>query len=217
MKKILLLTLIMLVSNAYTQVDYTQFVKDGVLELKYQVRKKDPITEVNIPLNGANEIVYQRVCSLENRSALEIYDKARIVLTDMYNSIKDVKQLEDSNNKVIVLSGTERYGMKENIYASIKFDINYTMKIECRDGRYKVSLYNINTRWVYGAYGTGAPVVENISTQSALARGIKDDGYINDRLIEGMSLFAWNELGNKCLTAIENLMDKESMNTSNEW
>lgn len=102
-----------------------------------------------MPLASAQEqenikpkpLSYSEVVQVEGLSAEEIYAKARSWVATTFNSANDVTQLAENNK--IVLKAVEEYDFKLNGMTGSHNRVNYTFTVECRDGRYKMSVTNM--------------------------------------------------------------------------
>ena len=98
--------------------------------------------------NSTGEFFYENVIQVEgeNNSSDFIYDKLHKWIVFNYVSSNDVIQLEDKENKILIVKGnfvTNLFG-KEGWYS-------HTLELNVKDGRYKYSL----TVHSYKSIGTG--------------------------------------------------------------
>lgn len=83
------------------------------------------------------------VDSVPGASASQLFQRARLWFIDYYKSAPNVVQLSDSSTKTIVGKALFRYsgtvfrgGVAREGY------VNYTIDVQCKDGRYRVRLYD---------------------------------------------------------------------------
>lgn len=88
-------------------------------------------------------LAFENVVSAEDQSADALYGKARLWVADSFRSAQDVVQLDDPQTHTVVLKAVSPYS--RGVFfggGSINGYVRYTLKIECRDGRYKYRLYD---------------------------------------------------------------------------
>lgn len=71
-----------------------------------------------------------------------LYSKSKQWLTVYYKSSKDVIQLDDKENGIIIGKGNFVYHALGMTYASYEGWVNYTFKIQVKDGRLKFEIYD---------------------------------------------------------------------------
>lgn len=88
-----------------------------------------------------NPLSYSKVVQAEGLSADEIFSRARAWVATTFNSSNDVTQLAENN--MIVLKAMQQFDYKLNGLTGSDNRVNYTFTVECRDGRYRVSISNM--------------------------------------------------------------------------
>lgn len=87
-------------------------------------------------------IVYSGVEYVNDVPADELYSRAQMWVAQSYNSAKHVLQMADNNRLVGKANLTFNYSA--GVAGTAHCKIEYTLTIECRDGRYKYTVDNIN-------------------------------------------------------------------------
>lgn len=83
------------------------------------------------------------VDSVAGVSAAQLYQRAKLWFIDFYKSAPDVIQLDDSAKKTIVGKGVMEWVPTVFRGSDIrKGYVRYTVEVSCKEGRYRVRLYN---------------------------------------------------------------------------
>ncbi len=92
---------------------------------------------------------FQEVVEVPNASADALYARAKEWFAETFVSAQHVIQLDDAQNyKLIGKGNTGEY--LTNIYMMLKYcygQSKFTVKVECKDGRYRYSIYDIEEKW----------------------------------------------------------------------
>jgi hypothetical protein len=93
-------------------------------------------------LNGMVGI--QKVVVLDSVTQKNVYSRAKLYFAETYKSAKDVIQLDDSEQGLIVGKAytTGSYSVMLTIAT---LEVWFTLKIECKDSKYRYTLDNIKT------------------------------------------------------------------------
>jgi hypothetical protein len=86
---------------------------------------------------------YEGVVTIDSIPKDELYRKIREWVSLNYNSSNDVIQYEDANDASLIVKGTHKYivgSYDPNIEISTTCAVDHTLQVECREGRFKVSL-----------------------------------------------------------------------------
>lgn len=212
MRKLLTLLLLIVFIPSFGQLSIDEQVKNGLLELKY----KDPdlgVTPLHIPFENGN-ISFSLTVKNEGFTAQQLYDKAKIAMTEFWRSAKDVTQLDDPNNKIVIVKGVSDWLLDGEAMFTQGFKVRHTMKIECRDDRYRISMYGFTS---YNIARTSWTSFEVTATQNeCLEQGLKSDGTIR-RNMYGLSFLAWFQVSKSCSQRIQQLITNADANTSEDW
>lgn len=107
--------------------------------LSISAQYKSPFWTV-LPIKDS-AIIYTEVVKVDSTLTSDaLYSNAKIWLAETFYSSKDVIQSEDVSNKTIVGKGLYKANMGGG---TANADINFTIKIECKNGRYKYSFYDL--------------------------------------------------------------------------
>lgn len=93
-------------------------------------------------LNGLVGI--QKVITLDSTTSKEIYQRAKLYFAEAYKSAKDVIQLDDAEQGVIVGKAftKETYTV---MLAIAELEVWYMLRVECKEGRYRYTIENVKT------------------------------------------------------------------------
>lgn len=98
---------------------------------------------VSLPIDpSTGEVNYTEVVKADSLSADQLYGNAKFFVANAFKSAKDVTQLQDDNAKSVVCKGNFT-GYRGNGF------IDFTLSIQCKDGRYKYSISNLVHRTIY--------------------------------------------------------------------
>ncbi len=89
-----------------------------------------------------DNIVFEDVIQVDNKSASELYISASGWIAKTYSSNKDVIQVENADAGILIAKGFTRISVFTGIVTS-EMDMFYTIDIQCRNNRYKLSISNI--------------------------------------------------------------------------
>jgi len=97
----------------------------------------DSCAEIDLPVDEATgACVFQEVIDVPERSADELHQSARVWFAEAYKSSQDVVQLDDPETNVII-------GKAWSPLQDRGDRIWYTLKVECKDGRYRYTMYDV--------------------------------------------------------------------------
>jgi hypothetical protein len=94
----------------------------------------------------------QEVVKMDSLSKKELYQRAKLFFVNGFKSSKDVIQLDDAENGVIIGKGISTFTFW-NVMANAELPMNITIKIEIKDGRYR---YTFNQVTIKGKFEWGA-------------------------------------------------------------
>jgi hypothetical protein len=89
-----------------------------------------------------NPISFSEVIQVEGTSKDIIYNNIMAWIGDNYNSPKDVISISDKSSGLIVLNGTMNYKHKGMGYLCYEGWVDYSIKIQIKDNRFKVTISN---------------------------------------------------------------------------
>lgn len=128
----------------------SSMIKDKKLRLK--LSEKDLCDVLSqVPLNDDETFSITFVRQVPDNTKDELYAKIHQALVDVYVNAKNVIQMQDKENGIIVCKGIVDYtnsamssvNTMMGTHINVEEIIDYTIKIQVRDGRYKVDIYDM--------------------------------------------------------------------------
>ena len=111
-----------------------------ILIAKSAFAQKDTV-HLNIPMtDGA--IIYQRVFSVPGMSTAALYNNALLWFIEHYKSTRDI-QTADPDFGRVVGKGIEVSTFKGPLNIDVPYNLNITIQIDCKDGRFRCRIFNI--------------------------------------------------------------------------
>lgn len=95
-------------------------------------------------LASSQNLSFSNVFQAEGKSSQEIYAAVKLWSATAFAEAKAATQVDDSENCLISFSSNIQYQYGSISMAAYDGWINFTLTIQCRDGRYKVEMSNIN-------------------------------------------------------------------------
>ncbi len=92
--------------------------------------------------SSTQKITYSEVVKIDSVSAEDLLSRAKITLTNLFVSGKDVTQIIDENAKQIVGKGFLVPVISNGLMKMAAGKVWFTLTIQCREGRYKYTLTN---------------------------------------------------------------------------
>jgi len=90
---------------------------------------------------------FQEVVDVDNAITKDqLYKKAKAYFVDVFTGAKDAFQFEDAQEGKIVGKGQLIVSDYKSVFPSVavlKWDVNYNTEIICKDGKYRVRIYDI--------------------------------------------------------------------------
>jgi hypothetical protein len=83
------------------------------------------------------KMTYTDVVKIDSSKANELYSKAKMWIAEAFKSAKDVMQLDDKDNSTLIAKGLTIWNGKALGSTSQIGYVHFTIKIECKEGRYK--------------------------------------------------------------------------------
>lgn len=103
--------------------------------------QKDTIG-LNLPLVDG-KIIYQSVIELPGRTQIELYKNSKQWFVDYFKSSKDVIQNDDKESGKVIGKGIIFVYLKTTFFSQTISD-KITIQIDCKDGKYRYKIYDIN-------------------------------------------------------------------------
>ena len=103
--------------------------------------QKDTIG-MNIPVNKGS-IIYTGVVNINGKSKTDLYKNAKQWFVDNFKRSNNVIQNQDKEEGLIIGKGTFPFYASFGYGLSTTWYDRFTIKLECRDGKYRYSVYNM--------------------------------------------------------------------------
>lgn len=134
-KTIVLILLCFLVINSSYSQDVDLYFRDQQLK-----KQQDDKIIADWPLDAkTKEILFTEVVNVDSSTAKELYSRAKLFVADAYKSSKSVTDLNDDEAKIILIKPMMKVAYKDFL-TNIPYYVQYQMKIECKDNRYRYSV-----------------------------------------------------------------------------
>ena len=150
----------------------------------------------------------QGVTNVDSVSAAELYKRAKFVLTKVFKSAKDVTQFDDDDNKQVVAKGWTSSRPKGNMGMEAG-RIWFSLKIQCKDGRYRYEVYDCTHEGTAGRKYNGGDLCQDKPDCGTLFIPKKIWGNIKIDFIEQVNLLVKD--------IQKEMANASSSNTSNDW
>lgn len=109
-----------------------------------------------MPRNDKGEVVFSKVIREEGQDKKALYVAAKLCVTNIFNSAKDVIQLDDPESGIIVVKGFTEEPTRGLMGTVDNAEVWFTLKVQTKDNRYKIDIYQIKGHYSGGT--TGIPV-----------------------------------------------------------
>lgn len=93
-------------------------------------------------LNAQDKILYQKVIQADSMNKDQIYSSARSWFASTYGKADEVIQMSDKDAGLIIGKGVFEYSYKGLSYKCYSGYVEYEIKVEIKDTRYRVQLSN---------------------------------------------------------------------------
>lgn len=119
---------------------YSSFSQDADVYYSQMKQKesKQEKNDVMLPLDSiTHKYTYSAVVNVDSVKAQDLYSRAKIAITKLFNSGKDVTQVEDDNSKQIVAKGFFEPILNDGIFNREFGKVWFTITIQCKDGKFR--------------------------------------------------------------------------------
>lgn len=205
MKKILMIIPLLLLYSCGTYITTitanANLLTADKLNLTYRAEKCE------IPLKD-REAYYTYEYKVPGIGADTLYSVSRLVMPDIFRSAESVIQMEDATLKTIVGKGLEvqTYTVGQSMYSSsFTHNVYYTMRIQCYNGKIKISVYNLHSRNHITTRYLSTDATYYLS--EAITKGVNEDREILDN-IYGAFIFAVDDTGREVINIFVNTAEK---------
>lgn len=172
-----------------------------------------------MPFNERGQVVFSEVVQVDGALANTLYAAAKMSIIELFNSANDVVQLDDASSNIIIVKGMTNAYAKGNFGLAASCPVWFTMKIQARDNRYKISIYQLYCKdQGYNTLG-GHWTFEYSAEDCTDAASLKNDG-TTKMAFEGMARRFIIEAANSIMASIKGkiaqCLNSES-DTENDW
>ena len=103
--------------------------------------QKDTIG-MNIPVRNGS-IIYTGIVNINGKSKAGLYKNAKQWFVDYFKSSNDAIQNQDKEKGLIIGKGVVHFYASFGYGLSTTWHDRFTVKLECRDGKYRYSIYDM--------------------------------------------------------------------------
>lgn len=103
------------------------------------------------------KVVYTEVVNVDSASAGVLYQRAKLFFAKMYNSSKDVVQVDDKENGLIVGKGFFSLTF-EGVISSWQAEVDHTISVRVKEGKYKYEFTDLYIRQPKDALWPSGPI-----------------------------------------------------------
>ena len=160
-------------------------------------------------------MTYSKVIQADSLDKTSIYVALRAWFSETYKSSNAVIQMDDKDAGIIIGKGTTKYSYGGMVYSCYEGYVNYTVKVQIRDGRYKAEVSNINHEVLPG--NSKGCILGLITTAEKHSEKGMQKGYDNKVADDIKSKM--KEYSEKLFTGMETATNNASKATSvnDEW
>ena len=108
---------------------------------------KKVLTTLLILISGlcyGQNLSYSSVLQAEGKSAKDIYNSVKAWSATAFTGAKAATQVDNPESCFLSFNSNIQYSTKSMVLSAYDGWINFTLTIQCRDGRYKVEMTNIS-------------------------------------------------------------------------
>mgnify|MGYP001310794013 CR=1 FL=1 len=154
----------------------------------------------DLPKDESGKLYKSEVVHLDNMPRDELFSAFSQLFVDMFAHVKYVTQLSDKDNGIIIVKSYDEVSNKLG-----SFNMWFTLKIECRDNRYKAELYD----FYYSNTDTGSEYqVESYLSQKRYYKKNGEPRTLNENLRQS-TVSKINEILNTLKTDITKYKSKD--------
>lgn len=163
-----------------------------------------------MPLNESGQVVFSKVITAEGMTKDLIYQSARVFMVDLFNQPNQTIALDDAQRGIIIAKGISQQ-TTYNGFVDCTRDIRFTIKIQARDGRYRVEVYDL----IGEMYANGMHLTE-------FAETCTDDKCLNTKgEIKPNGKAVWRRMMQDCayklIASAENKIKPIEIDSEEDW
>ena len=95
-----------------------------------------------LPKDENGKIIFTRIIDSNNLNKEQTFTKTKLFFVNTFNSAKDVIQLDDKENGIVMGKGSANINIQSGKF-SIPISMSFTIKIESKDGKCRLEVSNI--------------------------------------------------------------------------
>lgn len=95
-----------------------------------------------LPKDQEGKVHFTKIIASNDLSQEQIYNKTKLFFINNFNSSKDVIQLDDKENSIIIGKGNTTINIQSGKY-TVPITMTFTIKIESKNNKCKVDVYNL--------------------------------------------------------------------------
>lgn len=110
-----------------------------MISISMQAQTKDSLS---MPTFDSKTVGIQEVVQVDSMTKKELYQKAKLFFIDNFKSAKDIIQMDDAENGIIIGKGISKFSFW-NVMAQAELPMRMTIKIEVKDNRFRYTIYDV--------------------------------------------------------------------------
>jgi hypothetical protein len=157
-------------------------------------------------------LLFSKVVNTDSVGISKLYENINDWFATNYKSAQNVIQMSDKESGTIIGKAITYYSYGKQIYLCYGGEINYTIKVNVKDNRFKVELIN----FIHTVYPGN-------SLQCALGLITTAENYTNKGMSAKYHNIVWNDIkkkmeaySNDIFNSLENSI-KSNLKTENDW
>lgn len=162
------------------------------------------------------KVVFTEIVPAEGKTADQLYTQAKLAITDMFKSAKDVIQLDDKENGMLIVKGITAFTYGGALSKSDAY-INFTLNIATKDGRYKIDMSNMSIYFPPTTIGSNV-----ISASTSYAENMTDENCFNKKGELKKTGYGFHrtkviDAKDRIFATLKEKMSNSAINNNNDW
>lgn len=105
-----------------------------------------------LPKDESGKLYYTEVIQIDSMKKQQLYLNSKQFFVDVFKSANDVIQLDDKESGIVIGKGFSEIYIKI-LGTPVAEQMWFTIKIQCKDDKFKYEIYNISFKNYPGKYG----------------------------------------------------------------
>ncbi len=101
------------------------------------------VKKVILEQEGGNPLTFSKVVEIPGQDKNSLYNSLIQALTLVFNSINDVKQMDDKEQGIIILKPKMKFEIKGLGLTGYSGYLNFTIKIQIKDNKFKIDIMDL--------------------------------------------------------------------------